>query len=97
MTDGEAPSLGEQLIDFALTFPAEDIPERTLEWAALRFVDTVGVGLACASYDLGTAAAHLAVDDPSAGPSSVWASGGLRVRVFDACLAKRNVVARHGL
>ena len=95
MTDGEAPSLGGQLIDFALTFPAGDIPERTLEWAALRFVDTVGVGLACASYDLGTAAAHLAVDDPAAGPASVWASGGLRVRMADACLA--NGMLSHGM
>jgi 2-methylcitrate dehydratase PrpD len=95
VTNGQAPSLGEELIDFALTFPAGDIPEPTLDWAALRFVDTVGVGLACASYDLGTAAAHLAVDDPSPGPASVWASGGLRVRVGEACLA--NGMVSHGM
>jgi 2-methylcitrate dehydratase PrpD len=95
VTNGEAPSLADELIDFALTFSADDIPERTLEWAALRFVDTVGVGLACASYDLGTAAAHLAVGDPALGPASVWASGGLRVRVGDACLA--NGMLSHGM
>ena len=95
MTSSKAPSLAEQLIDFALTFPADDIPASTLDFAALRFVDTVGVGLACASYDLGTAAVHLAADDPAPGPASVWASGGLRVRVGDACLA--NGMLSHGM
>ena len=95
MTNGEAPSLADELIDFALTFPAGDIPDGTVEWAALRFVDTVGVGLACASYDLGTAAAHLAAADPATGPASVWASGGLRVRVGDASLA--NGMLSHGM
>jgi 2-methylcitrate dehydratase PrpD len=95
VTYGEAAPLGEQLIEFALTFPADDIPEWTREWVALRFVDTVGVGMACASYDLGTAAAHLAVDEAAAGPASIWASGGLRVRVTDACLA--NGMLSHGM
>lgn len=95
MTNSDAPSLGEELIDFALTFSADDIPRPTLEWAVLRFVDTVGVGLACASYDLGTAASHLAVRDAALGPASVWASGGLRVRVGDACLA--NGMLSHGM
>ena len=95
VTTNDAQSLGEDLIDFALTFPAARIPEHVLEWAALRFVDTVGVGLACASYDLGTAAAHLAVSEPAPGPASVWATGGLRVRVGDACLA--NGMVSHGM
>ncbi len=82
-------------MDFALGHPSAAVPDDLLEWAAGRFLDTVGVALACASFDLGTAGARLVRADPAPGPASVWASGGLRARATDACLA--NGMLAHGM
>jgi 2-methylcitrate dehydratase PrpD len=94
-TDSRVRTLSERLTDFALGYRTEDIPPDVMRWAALRFVDTVGVGLACASYDLGTAATHVVLDNPAPGSSSVWASGGILARADDAALA--NGMLSHGM
>lgn len=93
--DSTVRSLSQRLIDFALGYDIEDIPPDVMNWAALRFVDTVGVGLTCASYNLGTAATRVVLDNPAPGRSSVWASGGIRARADDAALA--NGMLSHGM
>lgn len=92
---GKKQTLSEQMMNFALGFPASEIPDAVIEWAALRFVDTVGVGLACASYNLGTAAARMTLEDPAPGSSSVWASGGVRARADGAAFS--NGMLSHGM
>ncbi|GAA4231957.1 MmgE/PrpD family protein [Actinomadura meridiana] len=86
-------TLTERMLDFALS--AHDVPDDVLAWTALRFTDTVGVALACAGRNLGSAAARLVLDEPAPGPASVWASGGHRVRADDACFA--NGMLAHGM
>jgi 2-methylcitrate dehydratase PrpD len=88
-------SLSEQLFHFALSYPAEEMPRELIDSASLRMVDTVGIAVACAEQSLGTAAMRLVMSEPSAGRSSIWASGGRLASSRDACLA--NGMIAHGM
>lgn len=88
-------SLSQQLLTFALSQDPTGGDAALLDWAADRLVDTIGVALTCASYDLGTAATRSMLADPSPGRASVWATGGRTLRPDDAGFA--NGMVAHGM
>lgn len=92
---GASRSLTAALLDFSLGVDTDAVPEDLLDWAVGRCVDTVGVALACASYGLGAAASRVVMSEPTAGPASVWASGGMRVSAEEAGFA--NGMLAHGM
>lgn len=91
---GDAISLSEGLMRFALQFPTEQVPEDVFDWAALRLVDTVGVAVCCSSNGLGTAALDMVENESVSGRSSVWTTGRL-ASSRDAAMA--NGMLSHGM
>jgi 2-methylcitrate dehydratase PrpD len=88
-------SLSERLTEFALGWPEQALPDDLFRWAAYRCVDTVGVALASARENVGTSGARSIMEAPAPGKSSIWGSGGQKVRVDDAVFA--NSMIAHGM
>lgn len=86
-------TIAEYLTDTFVSPGGQSIPDAALDSATWCFVDTLGVALAAAGLDVGTAATRVALKS-SSGPCAVWGSGHT-VSVVDAVLA--NGMLSHAL
>src|SRR5690606_16127420 len=72
-TDGRR--IAEFLTDEFIISDSATIPDAVIDRAAWCFVDTLGVALAAAGLDIGTAASRVVLKESAGGPSTVWGSG----------------------
>lgn len=90
-TDGR--SIAEFLTDAFILPDAATVPDAVIDRAVWCFVDTLGVALAAAGMDVGTAASKVVLKTPG-GPSTVWGSA-QGVSMTDAAFA--NGMLSHAL
>ena len=86
-------TLSEALVERWRTFPADKIPQRILQRAALCFEDTLAVAIAAAALDVGTAGVRVASTTAS-GPSTIW---GTKIHVAAGEAALANGMLSHAL
>lgn len=86
-------SIAEFLTDEFIVTDTAMIPDAVIDRTVWCFVDTLGVALAAAGMDIGTAASKVVLKTPG-GPSTVWGSG-QSVSMTDAAFA--NGMLSHGL
>ncbi len=86
-------SIAEFLTDEFILPDAAAIPDAVIDRAVWCFVDTLGVALAAAGMDIGTAASKVVLQTPG-GPSTVWGSA-QGVSMTDAAFA--NGMLSHAL
>ncbi len=87
-----APSFSERLVGLLFDHPASRIPPAATAATLGCVVDTLGVGIAAAALDVGTAGARVAAR--TAGPAAIWGIGGL---ADPTAAALANGMLAHGL
>jgi len=87
-----APSFSERLVGLLFDHPASRIPAPATAATLGCIVDTLGVGIAAAALDVGTAGARVAAR--TAGPAAIW---GRATRSDPTAAALANGMLAHGL